>query len=115
MLTEKRKKNLQIGNRIREIRESIGYTQTNMADELEISLSAYKKIESGIMTVTVQILKIFKEKYCISSDFILFGKVGSINNIDMVIQDMTDEEREDIYNELLDYFVNQKKKVYIRK
>ena len=115
MLTDRRKKNLEIGNRIREIRNCLDYTQANMADEMEISLSAYKKIESGTMMVTIPMLKFFKENYGISSDYILFGKINNIHNIDQMIEDMTDEEREEIYNELLDYFVNQKKKTYVRK
>lgn len=115
MLTDRRKNNLEIGNRIREIRNCMDYTQTNMADEMGISLSAYKKIESGTMMVTIQLLKFYKENYGISSDFILFGKLKNMRNIDRIIENMAEEEREQIYVELLDYFVNQKKKAYIRK
>ncbi len=37
-----------IGFRIRKLRESKDYNQQNMADELELSLSAYSKIERGV-------------------------------------------------------------------
>lgn len=115
MLTDKRKNNLEIGSRIRDIRNSMNYTQLNMADELGISLSAYKKIESGIMMVPIQTLKYFKENYGISSDYILSGKLHNLHDVDKITEEMTEDEREEIYNELLDYFVNQKKKTYIRK
>ncbi|WP_302627097.1 helix-turn-helix domain-containing protein [uncultured Eubacterium sp.] len=115
MLTEKRKKNLEIGNRVREIRMDMDYTQENMAYELGISLSAYKKIESGTMTITIKSLKILKEKFGISTDYILFGKFNHIDDIEQIIEGMTHEEQEELYNELVDYFVNQKKRVYMRK
>ena len=39
--------------RIKKIREDLGYTQEQFADFLEMSLSGYKKLESGDVNLTV--------------------------------------------------------------
>lgn len=48
MLSEERKRNLETGNRVREIRNGMDYTQTAMANELDVSLSAYKKLSQEL-------------------------------------------------------------------
>ena len=68
MLSEERKRNLETGNRVREIRNGMDYTQTAMANELDVSLSAYKKIESGTMAITINMLKTLNEKFGVSAD-----------------------------------------------
>ena len=82
MLSEERKRNLETGNRVREIRNGMDYTQTAMANELDVSLSAYKKIESGTMAITINMLKTLNEKFGVSADYILFGKEEHIEDID---------------------------------
>jgi transcriptional regulator with XRE-family HTH domain len=42
-----------VAHRIRKLRESKDYSQQNMADELDISLSAYNKIERGVTDTSV--------------------------------------------------------------
>lgn len=42
-----------IGNRIRKLRQSKDYSQQNMADELDITSSAYSKIERGVTDTSV--------------------------------------------------------------
>lgn len=39
--------NAQIGNKIRRLRENKGFSQEDMAEKLQISRSAYSRIESG--------------------------------------------------------------------
>ena len=39
---------INVGHKIRKLRESKDYSQQNMADEIGISISAYSKIERGI-------------------------------------------------------------------
>ena len=115
MLSEERKRNLETGNRVREIRNGMDYTQTAMANELDVSLSAYKKIESGTMAITINMLKTLNEKFGVSADYILFGKEEHIEDIDEFVDILSEEEGREIYEELIDYFVNQKKKTYIVK
>ena len=112
MLSEERKRNLETGNRVREIRNGMDYTQTAMANELDVSLSAYKKIESGTMAITINMLKTLNEKFGVSADYILFGKE---EHIEEFVDSLSEEEGREIYEELIDYFVNQKKKTYIVK
>ena len=57
---------MQIGNKIKKIRELKNFTQNYMADSLGISQSAYSKIELGELEVTMsrleKIAEIFKMK-----------------------------------------------------
>jgi len=39
--------NIQIGSKIRRLRENKGFSQEEMAERLQISRSAYSRIESG--------------------------------------------------------------------
>lgn len=48
---------------LKDFRESIGKTQQEMADELQISKSYYEKIESGERSVSRELIDRIKERY----------------------------------------------------
>lgn len=48
---------------LKDFRESIGKTQQEMADELQISKSYYEKIESGERSASRELIDRIKEKY----------------------------------------------------
>jgi transcriptional regulator with XRE-family HTH domain len=50
-----------IGNRIRKLRLSKEYSQQNMADELNITSSAYSKIERGVTDTSISRLEAIAE------------------------------------------------------
>ena len=72
---------LDAANRLREIRLNMGVSQEKFAEYLDISLSAYKKIESAENGISVRILRILKEQFNISSDYLLYGDYKGFNDV----------------------------------
>ncbi len=115
MLDKKRKMNLESANRLREIRMNMGASQKEMAYNLNMSLSAYKKVEGGENGISVNLLKILKEKYSISADYLLYGEYEEYYQAVKMIQQLDEESIERIFEDLKAYFVQDKKKVYLKK
>ena len=63
-----------IASRLREIRKNSGLTKEKFAEILELSLSAYKKIESAENQISIESLRKIHEQLKVSSDYVLFGK-----------------------------------------
>ncbi|MBR3835072.1 MAG: helix-turn-helix transcriptional regulator [Lachnospiraceae bacterium] len=74
------KENMESGSRLKRIRENRRLTQEAFADELGISVSAYKKLESGENGISTKRLRQLKTMD-ISSDFILYGDRGHIEKL----------------------------------
>ena len=64
------------GSRIKSVREEHGITAVKASDELNISLSTYRKIESGERGLSVDVLLLISEYYGVSTDYILKGYVA---------------------------------------
>ena len=64
--------------RIRQIRKQLGLTQEAFAEQLDISYSAYKKLESGENIPSIDTLYKFKQKFQISADYLLFDERNSV-------------------------------------
>lgn len=67
--------------RIKAVREDLQFTQEQFAEIFEISLSGYKKIESGEVHLTVDKLYMLKEKLGLSADYVLFDEKGTISDV----------------------------------
>ena len=64
----------QMGERIKNARNSLGLTQEVAAENLEITYSSYTKIENGIVGVSLDTLLKIADLYSLSLDFIIYGK-----------------------------------------
>ena len=62
------------GKRIQRLREKTGLTQEQVAEQLNITLSAYGKIENEMRSVSITVLILLSEFYNVSTDYILFGR-----------------------------------------
>jgi len=71
---EKDNQKKEIAARIREIRINGNLTQEQFAELLDLSLSAYKKLESGENQISIETLRRLKQQLKVSSDYILFGE-----------------------------------------
>ncbi len=49
--------NVLLGSRIKELRSSKGYTQEYMAEQIGISRQKYARIENGVNSITLDLLK----------------------------------------------------------
>ena len=100
-------------NRLREIRMNMGESQEKFAEYLDMSLSAYKKIESAENGVSIRVLRKLKERFNISSDYLLFGDYKNIDHAMDVIQNCTEADKMKILLRLTPYFIDDKKKIFV--
>ena len=63
-----------VSKRLRKMRESLGYTQEAFAEFLDISISLYKKMESGENNVSRETLIKMRQVLHFSTDYLLFGE-----------------------------------------
>ena len=66
---------MEIGKRVRKIRIDNRLSQNEFADKLNVSRSTLMLIEQGNRKINIKILEALKTKYCVSTDWILFGEV----------------------------------------
>ena len=100
-------------NRLREIRLNMGVSQEKFAEYLDISLSAYKKIESAENGISVKILRRLKSRFNISSDYLLYGDYKELSDAMDLIDNCTEEDKMKLYLRLTQYFVHDKKKIFV--
>ena len=99
-------------NRLREIRINMGESQEKFAEYLDMSLSAYKKIESAENGVSVRVLRRLKERFDISSDYLLYGNYKNFDQVMDMVQNCSEPDKMKILLRLTQYFVNDKKKIF---
>lgn len=98
---------LETADRLRYLREQMGYTQEVFANRLNISLSAYKKIESAENNVSVNVLRKLNEMD-VSSDFILFGHQTDVDTARSSIQRCSEADKLYLCVMLILHFVEKK-------
>ncbi len=98
--------------RLRQIRESAGLTQEQFAEILGISVSAYKKVESGENQVSLSSLRNLYQKMQVSTDYVLFGKQQNIDEVWKDVLNCSESDKMFILMRLLVYFTKIKKGVF---
>lgn len=63
-----------IGERLKEVRKTLGFTQELFAVEVETTRGVISQIELGLMNPSLEILARLNEKHGYSWDFLVFGK-----------------------------------------
>ena len=84
-----------IGNRIRDLRETEGYTQDYLAELSEISSKYLYEIETGKKGLSTKVLYRIVSALHTSADYILFGDRDNMlaNEILSIIYDMDEEQQ----------------------
>jgi len=106
---------MQSACRLRQIRENAGLTQEQFAEVLGISVSAYKKVESGENQVSLSSLRNLYNEMQVSTDYVLFGKKQDMNEVWKSILNCTEEDKMLMFMRLLVYFTDVKKETFPRK
>ena len=88
-----------ISEKIRELREQAGLSQSQLAKQLDVTRSSVNAWEMGLSTPTTQYIVALSKLFHVSSDYIL----GIASNRSISLQGYTDEEISLILN-LLRYF-----------
>lgn len=106
---------MQSACRLRRIRENAGMTQEQFAEVLGISVSAYKKVESGENQVSLSSLRNLYNEMQVSVDYVLFGKKQDMSEVWKSILNCTEEDKMVMLMRLLEYFTDVKKEMFPRK
>lgn len=67
--------------RIKTVREDLEYTQEQFAEIFELSLSGYKKLESGEVHLTLDKVYMLKERLGLSADYVLFDEKETLRDV----------------------------------
>ncbi len=104
--------NIEVGKRIREIRESNGLTQEQLAEILKVTPNAVRAYEKGKYGLSRDVMKLIRQYFHVTADFLLFGNEDSEDNLLFLVENASDEEKMKILIRLMVYFVSDKKRVY---
>lgn len=102
--------NMQVGVRLREIRERNGYTQAQFAETLNISEVHYRKLENGKYRLLNENLVKLYQVYQIDPTYLLIGEAGPKLEPDYYLTNCSDEERENFLGRMFAYILNYMKK-----
>lgn len=92
-----------ISDRIKQLRETAGYSQSQLAKKLDVTRSSVNAWEMGISTPTSQYIVAMAELLHVQADFLL----GINDEVTLPLGGYSTEEVELIYS-LLEYFDKQK-------
>ena len=92
-----------ISDKIRELREQAGYSQTQLAKKLDVTRSSVNAWEMGLSTPTTQYVVAMSKLFHVSADYIL----GLQNEMTISLDGYTEKEKA-IIMDLLQYFDDHK-------
>ena len=102
-----------MADRIKERRDSLGYTQEQFAEIIDLSLSSYTKIENAFQKPALDTLIRIGDKLDVSLDFLVHGGGGPRKPLDAeiarVILDFADCEKLSHTKDLIDRIVKAKR------
>lgn len=107
---EKKSLNVEVGRRIREIREYQHFTREQLSEKANISIQFLSDIENGYKSMTVLTIINLAKALNISTDYLLLGKLSSneSNERDKIIHNLLDslpEEKKQSIEELIRLFI----------
>lgn len=103
--------NMHIGKKLKELRLSRGWKQTDVADKVGLSRPAISNIESGKRALTLSTLQRFCEVYSI--DISYFGistdsydeAVDLVTRIEALFNDLSDSEKDELYRTIMKLYL----------
>lgn len=90
-------------DKIKELREMAGYSQSQLAKKLDVTRSSVNAWEMGLSTPTTQYIVALAKLFHVSTDYIL----GTDTALSISLADYSEEEINLIYS-LLHYFDSQR-------
>lgn len=99
------KEKIASGNRLKMLREQLGYTQEQFAEKLDISVSTVKKMETGEYNISLDTQRKIKKTFDnVSMEYFLFGERKGINELWAQILALDEWEKLIIFQRLFAYF-----------
>lgn len=104
--------NMNIGKKLKELRLSRGWKQTDVAGKVGLSRPAISNIESGKRALTLSTLQRFCEVYNI--DISYFGistdsydeAVDLVTRIEALFNDLSDSEKDELYRTIMKLYLS---------
>lgn len=95
--------NIEIGTRLKVMRENLGKSQAAFAEILDVSDDHYRKLESGNAGLTIEKVRILYEKLNIDPTYLLVGKKMEDFDLDRYLVNCSKEQRDRLLKRCLDY------------
>lgn len=99
----KKNSNVEIGGRLRVIRENLGKSQAEFAEILDISDEHYRKLESGNTGLTIEKVRILYERLNIDPTYLLVGRKMEEFDLDKYLVNCSKEQRDRLLRRCLEY------------
>lgn len=106
-------KKLERAARIRTIRKNVGLTQEEFAERIGISVSAYKKVETGENQISMDCLAQMEQQLNVSSDYVLFGKKVEADEAWKGFMNCSERDKIFLLLRMLNYFTKVKQGKYV--
>ena len=103
MRGEKKEINIRIGKRLKEARESNGFTQEKLAEVLNVGVEHYRKVESGMYGLQLEKMLLLYEKYKIDPTYLITGNRKKFFDLEEYLANCSRDERNKLIERILDY------------
>lgn len=103
---------LEVGKRIKEIRESNGLTQEQLAEILKVTPNAVRAYEKGKYGISKDVMNRFRQNFHVTADYLLFGYYTDEDELLGMVENASEESKMKILTRLMIYFVVGKKRSY---
>ena len=103
------------GNRLKKLREGMGYTQERFAELLDVSVTLYKKMESGSYNISIKNLRRLKEITGVSVDYLMFGEQKEFEEIWMSLQSSDNLTKMKMLLRLVAYFGMDSRECFVER
>lgn len=97
--------NIQIGNRLREIRKGLDFTQEQFAEQLNYSTNYYGQVERGEHGISLEKLNLLYEKFDVDLLYLITGDKSHQVKINELISDCPKDKLFDL-EQALKYISN---------
>jgi transcriptional regulator with XRE-family HTH domain len=67
---------MEVGDRLRQLRQKLGLTQSQMAQKLGVTLNTYQRYELGNRSLTVEKLQQLRKHFGVNLNWLLTGEGG---------------------------------------
>ena len=104
--------NIEVGKRIREIREFNTLTQEELAEILGVNPNAVRAYERGAYGISKEVMSKFRKHFNVSVDYLLFGSDDDSDNLLALVENASEADKMKILMRLMIYFVNEKKRTF---
>lgn len=103
MKRKKKDLNIEIGKRLHDARDNMGYTQAQFAEMLSITDEHYRKLESGATSVSTDKMKVLHQKVNIDPTYLITGEIKQEFDIDVFMANSSKEQRNQFLKRTLGY------------